>query len=316
MRSVQLFRAYQVLARTFRTMGLKRAIRKNDIRGVVRHFDLDGLGFDMLLLSHDSGLSTNLLYYDWREYRSTKFLIEDFLRKDEVVLDVGANLGYFALIEAVFSPTNKVYAIEPVPDTYAILELNVRLNSLTNVETFRTAIGDHNGEADFLVCEGRNFSRMATEEDVVSPPRGCLVWKRITVPVCTLSEFQKRHMRHAPTMLRMDVEGHEFQIITGNETFFAQNDVGLCIEFHAVKLGKSKSVQLLRRLAALGYAKATIVKDQPYCVLRRPLFEPPIGPDAVSTLDIQHLASKLESMDEARLAEWGTPSPHLFTRKG
>jgi FkbM family methyltransferase len=53
----------------------------------------------------------------------------------DVILDVGANIGVFSLCAA--KQGARVYAFEPIPSTFAVLELNVRLHGLESVVTAR-----------------------------------------------------------------------------------------------------------------------------------------------------------------------------------
>jgi FkbM family methyltransferase len=54
---------------------------------------------------------------------------------DDVILDVGANIGIFSLYAA--KQGARIYAFEPMPSTFAVLELNVRLHGLERAVTPR-----------------------------------------------------------------------------------------------------------------------------------------------------------------------------------
>jgi FkbM family methyltransferase len=62
-----------------------------------------------------------------------------------VILDIGANIGNHAIYWATQLSARKVYAFEPVPETFRILERNVQLNGLEkNVVILQLAVGDSN----------------------------------------------------------------------------------------------------------------------------------------------------------------------------
>ena len=70
-------------------------------------------------------------------------LVEGEINKGDVVLDVGANVGYFTLIFArLVGPNGKVYAFEPDPDNFALLKKNVEMNGYKNVVLVQNAVSD------------------------------------------------------------------------------------------------------------------------------------------------------------------------------
>src|SRR5271170_6356828 len=68
------------------------------------------------------------------------------LREDSVVMDVGANMGDFAIQVAARCPAGRVYAVEPMTEYISLLETNKKLNRLSNLEIIQLALGDHEGE--------------------------------------------------------------------------------------------------------------------------------------------------------------------------
>src|SRR3989338_3323566 len=75
------------------------------------------------------------------------FIPEYVPKKDDVVIDVGAHIGIFALNASLIVPKGKVYAIEPCRSTYNLLRRNIKLNELENIVTFNFALSDKEGLA-------------------------------------------------------------------------------------------------------------------------------------------------------------------------
>ncbi|RJQ23951.1 MAG: FkbM family methyltransferase [Nitrospiraceae bacterium] len=67
-------------------------------------------------------------------------LISAGLESSEGFLDIGSNIGVYALTMAQAYPEKKVTAIEPLRDNYDLLRHNVSLNSLTNVTAINAAV--------------------------------------------------------------------------------------------------------------------------------------------------------------------------------
>ena len=67
-------------------------------------------------------------------------------KSDEVIVDVGANVGYYTLRLAPFVSKGKIISIEADPESCQMLKTNIKLNALSNVEIHNFAIMDRIGE--------------------------------------------------------------------------------------------------------------------------------------------------------------------------
>lgn len=75
-------------------------------------------------------------------------------KKDGVMVDLGANEGYYLLKMKENSPDSKIVAAEPSPEAFRILRKNVRENNLKNVFLSKTAVSGKNGKVSFEAVEG------------------------------------------------------------------------------------------------------------------------------------------------------------------
>ena len=73
-------------------------------------------------------------------------------KKDMVVIDVGANIG--VVTQFMRDYCKKLYAIEPSKEHFEALKKNKEFNKWDNVEVFKLAIADEDGEMDLLLNEG------------------------------------------------------------------------------------------------------------------------------------------------------------------
>src|SRR3990167_1916537 len=107
-------------------------------------------GHKMLLDSKDS---LNLsLYGIYEEYETE--LIQKEIQKGDVVLDIGANIGYYTLIFAKLVGENgKVFAFEPDPTNFDLLKQNVENNGYKNVVLDRKSVSDKNGRLKLFLSE-------------------------------------------------------------------------------------------------------------------------------------------------------------------
>jgi FkbM family methyltransferase len=121
------------------------------------------------------------------------------------MLCVGANIGYYALMAARrVGPRGRVYAVEPVPHNMELLEASINLNGYTNIETFRLAMGQSDSTAKMYLSDHPNWSSFY-------PPRK--ITGVIDIPIMSVDSFLK--VKRSPDLIRMDVEGYEYEILLG-----------------------------------------------------------------------------------------------------
>jgi len=78
----------------------------------------------------DRGIGKELVCYREHEPTATA-LLKTFLREGMTILDIGANIGYYALLEArSVGPSGRVVAVEPEPRNAALLRRNVQFSTM------------------------------------------------------------------------------------------------------------------------------------------------------------------------------------------
>ena len=86
--------------------------------------------YQMCLDLYDPGLSRDIVIRGTRE-EQLKYLIEREVHEGDVVLDVGANIGYYTIMLAkLVGSSGRVYALEPEANNFSLLNQNVALNDV------------------------------------------------------------------------------------------------------------------------------------------------------------------------------------------
>jgi FkbM family methyltransferase len=126
----------------------------------------------------------------------------------------------------------RVVAFEPHPANVRALRRNVEANRLENVLVVPKAVSSRDGAAQL---EGRNRATAALGED------------GIDVETLTLDGFCDAHPELEPDLVKIDVEGHELDVLAGAEVVLRRARPALVVELHG------SLDEVTRATARLGY---------------------------------------------------------------
>ena len=208
----------------------------------------DVLGYKMFIDLKNDSLGYHLIRYGIWEPGTTRMLF-DFLHEGMSVIDIGANIGYFTLIEArAVGERGKVYAIEPDPRNLKLLRKNVEINNLHNVEVFNCAISDKTGTEKFYLARCSNWNTLIPSSDAFD------VIDVIEVEAYSLDDFVEKNRIEKVDAIRMDIEGGEGKVIDGGISTLKKAKI-LIMETHpelVVELGYSME-WMIDKLKSLGF---------------------------------------------------------------
>ncbi len=165
------------------------------------------------------------------------------VKKGEVIYDIGANIGLYALALSKYQPDNLVYAFEPTPETFDKLKSNLALNRTSdNVKPFQIAIGNTNGQSDFIVSSQHERSSFYQSGATFGNAQ---VKSVVKVDVRTLDSFIGQ--MPAPQHIKIDAEGSEAIILEGAAETIRKYKPLLYIEPHSFDL-EDKITMILQLL--------------------------------------------------------------------
>jgi FkbM family methyltransferase len=141
----------------------------------------------------------------------TTRLLERVLKPGMIVLDVGAHVGYFALLAArLVGSEGTVFAFEPDPSNFELLQKNIALNSYATVATFRKAVAECSGPMTlFLDAKGRDRNSLVSDGEPLSGQ------DTVEVETVSLDEFLEGKNIKTVDLLKIDAEGAECSILRG-----------------------------------------------------------------------------------------------------
>jgi FkbM family methyltransferase len=186
--------------------------------------------------------------------------IRDNLKKGDVFWDVGANVGWFSLYASrLVGKTGSVASFEPAPDVFSLLQANTR--QVANIKTIRVGIGNRNGNATFCAhgaSSAASFIREVTE--INSSYHANIPIRDIDVSIRTLDSFADLPY---PSLLKIDVEGFELEVLRGASDLLMNMHPKLIIEIHPRQLSLSGGTEeeLFHRLSRLSYSWTMIDRN-------------------------------------------------------
>lgn len=152
-----------------------------------------------------------------------------FLRTDDTVYDVGANIGYITLMMAHnVGVDGHVYAMEALPANVERIQKNVALNNLNNVSVVPAAVIDREGPVTFYVHDSVGMGKAAG-----SIGRRDEQYKaEITVTGISLDAFVYEQGHPLPDAVKMDIEGGEVLALPGMLRLLREAHPTLFLELH------------------------------------------------------------------------------------
>jgi FkbM family methyltransferase len=169
------------------------------------------------------------------------------------VVDVGANVGYYALLASdLVGPEGRVIAVEPSSENCRLLLSSMRLNQRTNIVLFPVACDAQPGWAYYSKHIGSNGG-FVEDEDLLSHPG-------VVVPT-----FRLQDLVDGPVdLLKLDVEGAEDRVVSGAHDLIEKYRPIIITEFSQEMLrrnSKATALSYLNYFEQLGYRLAVIERS-------------------------------------------------------
>ena len=214
---------------------------KRSIFNRLRQREVTVHGFPFLLDPLDS-LELSI-FRNYEPFETSLLTAE--VRAGMTVVDIGANIGYYSLLfSKLAGESGCVYAFEPAPQNFALLERNLARNQRTNVQAFNQAAGDEPGKS-FLYLSSENYGDHQAYESGDAR-------EKIAIKVTRIDDS----VRGPIDLVKMDIQGFEEHALAGMSATIAANPgLTLFTEFWPAGLERAGSdpADFLRRLRAFNF---------------------------------------------------------------
>jgi FkbM family methyltransferase len=208
--------------------------------GIKKFVGTSGLGYRYVC--HIGEFLGENPFYNREVFRAELILCAAWLAniKKPVVYDVGANVGFFCthLAQMLGAQSPKVYAFEPVPDTFCKLLQSVTALGLKNyIDPIAVAITDNAGALQLSYS-----TRYSLFAQVTPGGLNLRVGDRLVFAAGFSLDAFWSLTGVLPSLVKIDVEGGEVAVLRGAEGLLSQpNRPALLFEFNPITLAETKS---------------------------------------------------------------------------
>lgn len=176
----------------------------------------------------------NPAYYTLVEIFYKKVYERDFVRieKDDIIVDIGANIGMFCLYAQDFYPS-QIVAIEPGPDQFRCLIENSNLYQ--NIKSHNIAITDKDKKINLLISDLGVTNRIENLEYDISIKDSII--RPVEIQSMNINTFLKSQNISKIDYLKMDCEGSELLIFQSIDKKFLSNKIKkIVLEYHSIEI--------------------------------------------------------------------------------
>jgi FkbM family methyltransferase len=200
----------------------------------------------------DDWVTNQVFWKGWKAYEpGTIDLFYQLATRSNIILDVGAYVGFFSLVAALANRNARVYAFEPMEAIHRRLLENVERNKLTNVECLNVAVSDSSGTARFFFSqaafkEGLPTSSSLSESFMAGAPG----LTGVEVPLLTVDDFAEKRGLSRVDLVKIDTETTEPGVLRGMRGVLGRDHPAIVCE---VLQGRAETASLESELRPLGY---------------------------------------------------------------
>jgi FkbM family methyltransferase len=186
--------------------------------------------YDYKFYSRITRKVNNFLIHD--VYRSMVYHEEDIVEQfspkiGDIVIDVGAAFGFYTILASKrVGQQGRVVAIEAQPDSFEMLNRNIKLNKLANIVTL-----------NYAVYSKKTTLKLYSNYSTIPERAGQSLLSYIEVSADTLDSLLRQVAIEEVNWIKIDVEGAELEVLKGTVGILSRSmDIALLVEVHSLDL--------------------------------------------------------------------------------
>ncbi|MFB0552156.1 MAG: FkbM family methyltransferase [Phycisphaerae bacterium] len=185
-------------------------------------------------------------YYPRCEMLTKRWFVEN-VQPDWVILDCGANIGYYSIMFAQLAPNGHVYAFEPT-NTIEKLRQNIEHNGVRNVTCVEAALGNKIGQHVDKIY--RIWGQEPDKQEYL---------------FTTIDEFVRSNKLQRVDCIKIDVDSFDFEVLQGAAKTMASFNPFVMVELnHALNKRDQSNAEALEWLTRQGYEECVVFEYENY----------------------------------------------------
>ena len=198
---------------TIKKLRIIRSFRRRLNNYVYAHYSRKIIEFDGRKMYLDKDDSLHLSIRDYAPFH--KQFVKKIIQKDDVVIDIGAHIGYYTLLfSELVGEKGEVFSFEPVIESFELLEKNIKENNFTNVTAIQKAVSNETKLTKLFLTPNATTHKISNKH-----PSS----EYIDVHSITLDEYFKEFDRNV-NFIKCVSQGADFAVIQGMQKLLKKMD--------------------------------------------------------------------------------------------
>lgn len=184
--------------------------------------------------------------------KSVKEKFIENINSGDIIVDLGAHIGEYTLLGAkLVGPDGKIISVEPLHETADSLRENISLNNFSNCRVIESAVGSKvTKQTLYKVSDEDVYGYL---DPIVNNKK---LIKSNEIDVTTVDEIITGNNLEKIDLLKIDVEGFEYEVLLGCKSAFEQGKIkNIICEIHSdfLKAKKSDEQEIYTFLKSAGF---------------------------------------------------------------
>lgn len=207
---------------------------------------MDSIEIDDIKIYYRKGSVDESLLNSHIKHQSVYFIPEYIAGDVDVVIDVGAHIGAYAMCATKILAKSKIYAIEACSETFHYLKKNIEENKFENIRIFNLALTGNNDDSVKLYHNLKDGSWGHSTSEKISD-------KEEIVPACSLSRFLSDNGINRCDFIKFNCEGAEYDILLNSSREVLRKIKLMLVLYHGDLSGRYKTEDLIAHLKDCGF---------------------------------------------------------------